>query len=246
MEKINNIFLNYRTYNAFQRDLSADKISPTSIAFIQDNLRIWAHGKEYACNNLTIQNDGEGSISFVDSLGNTLLSLSADPNGYINVSGVTGDAYEVFVSRGDFANYVGVVEQLKQDFEKYKAIVTGDLDRYVIKDELLDSVVEGSNNPVKSKAIHQALEGKQDVLVPGEGIEIQGNTISSYSSRMITLTTARYNALVEQELIDPNTYYFTYDGEEESDTWHFGESFPIILTEGNNWAFGGTFPITLT
>lgn len=123
MEKINNIFLNYKTYGAFQRDLNADRISPSSIAFIQDNRRIWAHGKEYACNNLTIVDNGEGSISFVDSLGNTLLALSADPNGYINVAGVTDQAYDVFVSRGDLANYIEVVEQLKRDFEKYKSAI---------------------------------------------------------------------------------------------------------------------------
>ena len=110
MEKINNLLLRYKTYNAFQQDLFADKISPTSIAFIEDNRRIWAHGKEYACNNLTVVNNGEGSISFVDSLGNTLLALSADPNGYVNVSGITGNAYDVFINRGDFANYVAVVE----------------------------------------------------------------------------------------------------------------------------------------
>jgi len=179
MEKINNIFLNYKTYNAFQRDLNDDKISPSSIAFIQDNRRIWAHGKEYACNSLSIQNDGEGSISFVDALGNTVLALSADPNGYINVSGVTDNAYNVFVSRGDFVNYINVVEQLKRDFEKYKTIVTGDLERYVMEDEIQDSIDPLSEHPVQSKTIYQALETKQDKLVAGVGIEIQGNTINA-------------------------------------------------------------------
>lgn len=158
MEKINNIFLNYKTYNAFQRDLTAEKISPTSIAFIEDNRRIWAHGKEYACNNLTIVDNGEGSISFVDSLGNTLLALSADPNGYVNVSGITGNAYDVFISRGDFANYVGAVEQIKQDFERFKSTVN--LQSVVQKKDLLEDVIEGSDGAVKSKAIYRALDTK--------------------------------------------------------------------------------------
>ena len=34
----------------------------------------------------------------------------------------------MFISKGDFSNYVNVVEILKRDFEKYKAIVTGDLE----------------------------------------------------------------------------------------------------------------------
>ena len=244
MEKINNIFLNYKTYNAFQRDLNDDKISPSSIAFIQDNRRIWAHGKEYACNSLSIQNDGEGSISFVDALGNTVLALSADPNGYINVSGVTDNAYNVFVSRGDFVNYINVVEQLKRDFEKYKTIVTGDLERYVMEDEIQDSIEPLSEHPVQSKTIYQALEGKQDKLVAGVGIEIQGNTINAVGQKMVTLTQGQYQELVANGLVDRNTYYFTYEGQPESDEWHFGDPFPIIFK--GTWEFGGTFPITLS
>lgn len=210
MEKINNIFLNYKTYNAFQRDLNAGKISPNSIAFIQDNLRIWAHNKEYACNGLTIQNTGQGSMSFVDAFGNTVLTLSADPNGYVNIAGITGDAYDVFISKGDFANYVEVVEQLKRDFERYKTIVV-DPDLFVKKEEM-------------------------------EGILDEYN---SRNSKMVTLSASAYQYLVDNNLVDRNTYYFTYEGEDipEGDTWQFGGTFPIVFTE--TWAFGGTFPITL-
>lgn len=244
MEKINNIFLNYKTYNAFQRDLNAGKISPNSIAFIQDNLRIWAHGKEYACNGLSIQNTGQGSMKFVDALGNTVLTLSADPNGYVNIAGITGDAYDVFISKGDFANYVEVVEQLKRDFEKYKTIVTGDLERFVMEDELEDEIKSDSTHPVQGRTIYQALEGKQDKLVAGVGIEIQGNTISSFGTKMVTLAQSQYQELVDNNQVERNTYYFTYEGEPESDEWHFGDPFPIIFK--GTWEFGGTFPITLS
>lgn len=68
-----------------------------------------------------------------------------------------------------------------------------------------------------------------------------------YSCNALTLTKSRYDRMVENGEIDPHTYYFTYEGEEPTpineETWHFGDSFPIILTD--NWAFGGTFPITL-
>ena len=89
------------------------------------------------------------------------------------------------------------------------------------------------------------MQSKQDVLVAGKGITITGNTISSNNTNMVTLTKTRYDSLVEQELIDPETYYFTYEGKEPSgETWHFGDHFPIILT--GTWEFGGTFPITLS
>lgn len=118
-------------------------------------------------------------MKFVDAFGNTVLTLSADPNGYVNIAGITGDAYDVFISKGDFANYVEVVEQLKRDFEKYKTIVTGDLERYVMEDEIQDNIDPLSEHPVQSKTIYQAFEGKQDKLVAGVGIEIQGNTINA-------------------------------------------------------------------
>jgi hypothetical protein len=181
-------------------------------------------------------------------LGNTVLTLSADPNGYVNIAGITGNAYDVFISKGDFANYVEIVEQLKRDFERYKSIM-GQLDYYIKLDQVENTIDPDSEYPVQSGTIYRALQGKQDTLVAGEGITITGNTISSNASgkatNMITLTKNRYDSLVENDLIDPETYYFTYEGEEPSgETWHFGDPFPIIFTE--TWEFGGTFPITLS
>ena len=120
------------------------------------------------------------------------MTLSADPNGYVNVSGITSDSPDMFVSRGDFSNYVNVVELLKRDFEKYKAIVTGDLEQYLTKGDLDEEISSTSEYPVKSKTIYQALETKQDALVAGAGITIQGNTISSFGTKMVTLTQEQY------------------------------------------------------
>ena len=149
-------------------------------------------------------------MKFVDAFGNTVLTLSADPNGYVNIAGITGDAYDVFISKGDFANYVEVVEQLKRDFERYKDIVV-DPGLFVRKEEMEDILEE----------------------------------YNSRNSKMVTLSASAYQYLVENNLVDRNTYYFTYEGEDEpsGDTWHFGDALPIVLTD--NWAFGGTFPITL-
>lgn len=183
-------------------------------------------------------------MKFVDALGNTVLTLSADPNGYVNIAGITGDAYDVFISKGDFANYVEVVEQLKRDFEKYKTIVTGDLERFVMEDEVENEIKFDSTHPVQGRTIYQALEGKQDKLVAGVGIEIQGNTISSFGTKMVTLAQSQYQELVDNNQVDRNTYYFIYEGEPETDEWHFGDTFPIIFK--GTWEFGGTFPITLS
>ena len=49
MEKINYRFLNYKHYSKFLEDLNNNKVREDAIVFIQDNLRIWARGKEYFC-----------------------------------------------------------------------------------------------------------------------------------------------------------------------------------------------------
>ena len=71
-----------------------------------------------------------------------------------------------------------------------------------------------------------------------------GNTSSGSSSKMVTLTKSQYQELVQNNLVEQDVYYFTYEGESPNTDWHFGDSFPITFTE--NWEFGGTFPITLT
>ena len=149
-------------------------------------------------------------MKFVDAFGNTVLTLSADLNGYVNIAGITGDAYDVFISKGDFANYIEIVEQLKRDFEKYKSIAV---------------------NP--------------DLFVKKADMEEILDEYSSRNSKMVTLSASAYQNLVDNNLVDRNTYYFTYEGEDvpEGDTWQFGGTFPIVFTE--TWAFGGTFPITL-
>ena len=61
------------------------------------------------------------------------------------------------------------------------------------------------------------------------------------ASNMVTLTTAQYEALVRTNMVDKNTYYFTY----EETTWGFGDKFPVTLTGGDTSDSIGTFPINL-
>lgn len=64
-------------------------------------------------------------------------------------------------------------------------------------------------------------------------------------SNSVVITTSQYRALVASNNVNSNTYYFTYDGEEETETWGFGDQFPIILTEGTTSDSIGEFPINL-
>lgn len=51
---------------------------------------------------------------------------------------------------------------------------------------------------------------------------------SSAGANMMTLTVEQYEYLVSTDAVNENTYYFTY--EEEEETWTFGGTFPITLT----------------
>lgn len=74
-------------------------------------------------------------------------------------------------------------------------------------------------------------------------LELLNNKVDKQS--LVTLTTSRYQQLVDNGQVDPNVYYFTYEGEDEEEHtgWHFGDTFPVIFT--NEWEFNGTFPINL-
>lgn len=103
------------------------------------------------------------------------------------------------------------------------------------------------------QVIDQKYVLKKDVYRPNESgwsssdptaIDVQGTeenaSDSGYTSNMVTLTTEQYQNLVDKGLVNESTYYFTYEGEVETD-WTFGGTFPVVLTgEGL-----GTLPITL-
>ena len=74
-----------------------------------------------------------------------------------------------------------------------------------------------------------------------EGTEGSTSGVGS-NSNMVTLTTQEYQNLVDKGLVNEETYYFTYEGEVETN-WTFGGTFPVILSGGIGI---GEFPITLT
>lgn len=93
---------------------------------------------------------------------------------------------------------------------------------------------------------------KLSVYTPQDGISDGGSEYSGGgseggedsirpASNMVTLTTEQYQSLVNRGLVNKDIYYFTYEGEVETN-WTFGGTFPVIL--------GGSgideFPITLT
>ena len=52
---------------------------------------------------------------------------------------------------------------------------------------------------------------------------------------MVTLTIQAYERLVEINGVNPDTYYFTYEGEDEAAGWVFGDTFPVIFSDKTKW-----------
>ena len=110
---------------------------------------------------------------------------------------------------------------------------------------------------VLQRIIDQKYVLKKDVYRPSESgwssetptqISVEGTEGSTEggtgaASNMVTLTEQEYQSLVNKGLIDESTYYFTYEGEEETTNWTFGGTFPVILGGGSGI---GEFPITLS
>lgn len=90
---------------------------------------------------------------------------------------------------------------------------------------------------------------KKDVYTPSD-TDFNGDDIADdtpqINQKLVTLTVSQYQSLVDSGMVQSDTYYFTYEGEEQENnhTWAFGDNFPVIFT--SNWVFGGTFPVILT
>lgn len=101
--------------------------------------------------------------------------------------------------------------------------------KYVLKTDVPMGNVYNTSNPVQIQL------GQEQVG--------QGTTIGV--SRMVTLTTDQYEILVQNNAVQSDTYYFTYEGEPERELWQFGDRFPVIFSD-NTWGFGDKFPVILT
>lgn len=101
--------------------------------------------------------------------------------------------------------------------------------KYVLKTDVPMDNVYNTSDPVQIQLGHE--QGGQSTTI---GV-----------SRMVTLTTDQYEILVQNNAVQSDTYYFTYEGEAETDLWHFGDKFPVIFSD-NTWRFGNKFPVILT
>lgn len=148
----------------------------------------------------------------------------------------TEKAEQVYQQKGDFA--------LRQDVADALTRLQQVIDqKYVLKADVYHNQdVDWSSSTPVDIPVNQSDNGSSDDE-PSNNEPSNGGSNCDCSSKMVTLTASQYAQLVEDNLVQQDVYYFTYEGEAPSAGWQFGGAFPITFTE--NWAFGQAFPITL-
>lgn len=148
-----------------------------------------------------------------------------------DISELLADIADIYQEKGDFA--------LRQDVADALTRLQQVIDqKYVLKaDVYYNQDVDWSSSTPVDIPVNQSDNGSSD------DEPSNGGSNCDCSSKMVTLTASQYAQLVEDNLVQQDVYYFTYEGEAPSAGWQFGGAFPITFTE--NWAFGQAFPITL-
>lgn len=148
-----------------------------------------------------------------------------------DISELLADIADIYQEKGDFA--------LRQDVADALTRLQQVIDqKYVLKaDVYYNQDVDWSSSTPVDIPVNQSDNGSSD------DEPSSGGSNCDCSSKMVTLTASQYAQLVEDNLVQQDVYYFTYEGEAPSAGWQFGGAFPITFTE--NWAFGQAFPITL-
>lgn len=134
-----------------------------------------------------------------------------------------------FLKKSDFGTYLTYGEAVHL-FSYIQQVIDS---RYVLKTDV--------RNKMHIQVDSWGTMMPAQMPISGNALPGSGGSGSGSISNMITLSTDEYAALVAADLVDENTYYFTY----EKTTWGFGDQFPIILTDGSTPDSIGTFPITL-
>lgn len=141
--------------------------------------------------------------------------------------------YSVFQRRGGYA----LASDVSSALEQLQSIID---QKYVLKQDVY--------NPNKTDWSRTELVSFNFPTPNGSGGSSSGTSGEgsynepSYTQGFVTITKEQYQALVRDNIVDPNTYYFTYEEESE---WGFGNKFPITFS-GEVTESIGEFPITLT
>ena len=120
-------------------------------------------------------------------------------------------------------DYLEDVYQPKGDY-----VVPDDISQFATIQELQQETARSEDTYVKKVQIYtedEGVDGPSNPVIDPDDVGI----ISRGVVNTVFLTKRQYQALVNQNLVKEDIYYFTYEGEDEIEIWAFGGTFPITL-----------------
>lgn len=121
-------------------------------------------------------------------------------------------------------DYLEDVYQPKGDY-----VVPDDISQFATIQELQQETARSEDTYVKKAQIYtedEGVDGPSNPVIDPDDVGI----ISRGVVNTAFLTKQQYQALVNENRVKEDVYYFTYEGEDEIEIWAFGGTFPITLT----------------
>ena len=120
-------------------------------------------------------------------------------------------------------DYLEDVYQTKGDY-----VVTDDISQFATIQELQQETARSEDTYVKKAQIYtedEGVDGPSNPIIDPDDVGI----ISRGVVNTVFLTKRQYRALVNMNYVKEDVYYFTYEGDDELESWAFGGTFPITL-----------------
>lgn len=142
------------------------------------------------------------------------------------------EASLLFASSGSYAT----TEQLQQTVEylediyqpKGDYLVPDDISEFATIQELQQETARSEDTYVKKVQVYtedNGVDGPSNPIIDPDDVGI----ISRGVVNTVFLTKRQYQALVNENRVKEDVYYFTYEGNDELESWAFGGTFPITL-----------------
>ena len=173
----------------------------------------------------------------------TQYKWDSDNYQWINIGSITPDidlsnyisrdeASLLFASSGSYAT----TEQLQQTVEclediyqpKGDYLVPDDISELATIQELQQETARSEDTYVKKVQVYtedNGVDGPNNPTIDPDDVGI----ISRGVVNTVFLTKRQYQALVNMNYVKEDVYYFTYEGDDELESWAFGGTFPITL-----------------
>lgn len=135
----------------------------------------------------------------------------------------SSDSYVTSEQLEQTVDYLEDVYQPKGDY-----VVPDDISQFATIQELQQETARSEDTYVKKTQMYtedEGVDGPSNPVIDPDDVGI----ISRGVVNTVFLTKRQYQAIVNENRVKEDVYYFTYEGEDEIEIWAFGGTFPITL-----------------